>query len=114
MARKHKTIRESSALLGKNIQRLRVAKDMSRKKIARIIKKSEQQIAKYESGEFVPLPVIEDIASALGEPVAKKIIRRISFTRKLEAEKNIHMEEELCELYNDAFPELEDEDEEYE
>ena len=110
MAKKHKIIRESSALLGQNIQRMRIAKDMSRKEIAKIIKKSEQQIAKYESGEFVPLPVMEDLAKAMGEQIPKKIIRRISFIRKSETEFETQMEEELSELYNEAFPEPYDEE----
>lgn len=113
MAKKHKIIRESSAQLGQNMQRMRVAKDISRKGLAKIIKKSEQQIAKYESGEFVPLPVMEDIAKAMDEQIPKKIIRRISFIRKSETEQGTHFEEELTELYNAAFPEPYD-DEEYE
>ena len=110
MAKKHKTIREPSATLGQNIKRMRISKDMSRKEIAKIIKKSEQQIAKYESGEFVPLPVMEDLAKAMGEQIPKKIIRRISFIRKSEAELETQMDEELSELYNEAFPEPYDEE----
>jgi len=112
MAKRGKIIRESSALLGKNIERLRLYKDISRKKVGRVINKNEQQVARYEAGDFIPLPVIEDIGKALGEPVAKKIIRRISFTRKLETDKNIRLEEELCELYNQAFGEIDETDEE--
>lgn len=113
MARRKNNIRESSALLGRNIQKMRIAKDISRKQIAKSINKTENQLALYESGDFISLPMIEAIAEALGEPVEKKIIRRISFVRKLEAEQNTHLEEELCELYNAAFPEVEA-DEEYE
>jgi transcriptional regulator with XRE-family HTH domain len=113
MARRKNNTRESSAQLGRNIQKMRIAKDMSRKQLGKIVNKPEQQIALYESGDFVSLPMIEAIGEALGEPVEKKIIRRISFVRKLEVEQNTQMEEELTELYNAAFPEVE-EDEEYE
>ncbi|MDA0782651.1 MAG: helix-turn-helix transcriptional regulator [Rickettsiales bacterium] len=110
MAKRAKNIRPSSALLGKNIARLRIAKDMSRNQLGRMINKNEQQIAKYEAGEFIPLPVIEDIGKALDEPVPKKIIRKISFIRKLETEQNAKLDNELSELYNLAFGDIYDED----
>jgi len=100
-----KNIRKSNIILGRNIERLRLIKDLSRMQVGRKVNKNEQQIARYEGGlDFVPLPVLENIANALGEPVAKKIIRRISFTRKLEVEQNTQLEDELIELYNIAFP----------
>lgn len=104
MARK-RAIKESQLLLGKNIERMRVSKDMTRMQIARKIRKNEQDIAKYESGELlVPLPVLQNIAAALDEPIQKKIIRRISFVRKWEVEKKVAMESELIDLYNEAIP----------
>jgi transcriptional regulator with XRE-family HTH domain len=104
MPTNYKKIRESSQILGKNIERLRLSRDVTRKKLGRSINKNEQQIAKYEKGEFVPLPVIEAIGKALDEPVPKKIIRRISFVRKLEAEQNAEHDDELIKLYNEAMP----------
>ncbi len=90
--------------LGKNLARLRQSQDITRLQLGRMVNKKEQEIEKYEKGEFVPLPVLEDIAKALGEPIPKKIIRRISFLRKLEMETGIE-QEELADLYNEALPE---------
>lgn len=90
-------------LLGQLIAQARTRKGMTKRDLARLIREKEQQITKYESGGFVPLPQIEAIAEALGEPVQKKIIRRISFLRKLEKETGTE-QEELSSLYREAFP----------
>jgi len=103
-------IRKSGVILGRNLERLRLYKQVSRRDLAKKIKKSDQQIAKYENGAFVPLPIIEAITAILGEPVPKKIIRKISFTRKLEVEEKVDMEEKLIELYNEAVELIEDEE----
>lgn len=102
MARK-KTANKAEILLGKNIERLRLAKKMSRMQLARKINETEQQVAKFETGGFVPLSTLETIAEALGEPIPKRLIRRISFVRKLEMETKIE-QEELIGLYEEALP----------
>lgn len=107
MARK-KIVSKSQIILGRNIERLRLKKEITRMQLGRKINKTLQQIERYERGDFVPLPIMESIGLALGEPVQKKIIRRISFLRKLETEEAIDQEEELIELYNEAFPEDEE------
>lgn len=103
MARK-KQPNNAERMLGKKIERLRLVKQMSRMQLGRKINETEQQIAKYETGEFVPLTVLEAIASALGEPIQKKYIRRISFLRKLEIETQVE-QEELAGLYSEILPE---------
>lgn len=107
-----KIIRKSSSIiLGRNIQRTRMAKDMTRMQLARKINKKEQDITRYETGNFVPLPTLEKIGIAFDEPIAKKIIRRISFVRKLETEQQAEYDDELTDLYNEALPEIEEDDE---
>lgn len=99
-------IRKSNIILGKNIERVRIVKNMTQKQLGRKINQVEQQIAKYENGiDLIALPMLEKIASALDEPIAKKIIRKICFTRKLEVEKKIDLTDELIDLYNQALPE---------
>lgn len=102
-------IKKSNVVLGRNIERLRLLKEMSRMQVGRKVNQKEQQIVRYErGGALVPLPVLERIAEALGEPIAKKIIRRISSVRKLEVEKNTKMDDELIDLYNEAVPDYKD------
>jgi transcriptional regulator with XRE-family HTH domain len=107
MARK-KQPNKAERILGKKIERLRLMKQVSRMQLGRKINETEQQIAKYESGEFIPLTVLEAIAEALGEPIQKKYIRRISFLRKLEIETQIE-QEELSDLYQEILPDNTDE-----
>lgn len=99
---------KAELLLGKNIERLRLSKKISRMQIGKKINATEQQVAKYESGEFVPLTVLEAIAEILDMPIQKRVIRRISFLRKLEKETKIE-QEELLELYNAIFSDQDDE-----
>lgn len=104
MANKN-NFKKSDIILGKNIERLRISKDLSRKDLSGTLKLTLQQIQKYECGrDLVPLPMLEKIAIALGEPIVKKIIRRISVVRKLEVERNTQMVDELIDLYNQAIP----------
>ncbi len=98
---------KAELLLGKNIKRLRIASGMTRLQLGRKINKKEQEIAKYESGEFVPLSAIEDIGEAFDITVQKRLIRRISSLRKLEIKTKIE-QEGLLDLYNEAFPENKD------
>lgn len=89
-------------VLAKRIEAARTEAGISRREMARILREPEQQIVKYESGGFVPLPKIEAIGEALGEPVTKRTIRRISNLRKLEMEKGIE-QHELSDLYAILF-----------
>jgi transcriptional regulator with XRE-family HTH domain len=99
-----RSIKKSDLALGRNIEKLRLLKNLSRRELGRKINKNEQQILKYETGhDFVPLPIIEKIAVALDQPVNKKIIRRISFVRKTESEENVQLDDELINLYDEAF-----------
>ena len=99
MARKKQPYK-AEIILGKTVEALRISKQVTRSQLGRKINKLEQQVAKYEKGEFIPLPVLEAIYEALGEPIPKRIIRRISFLRKLEMETDVE-QEELCALYNE-------------
>jgi transcriptional regulator with XRE-family HTH domain len=96
-----RNIKKSNIFLGKNIEQLRFTENISYTQLGQKINKTKQQIIKYERGEdLVPLPVLEDIATELGQPIAKKIIRRISAVRKLEIENDIEMADELIALYS--------------
>lgn len=99
-------IRKPNLILGKRIELIRTAKNMTRMQLGSIINQTLQQVQRYECGAaLVSLPVLEKIASAFDEPVAKKIIRRISIVRKLEVERKTEMSDELIDLYNQALPE---------
>lgn len=91
-------------VLGKAIERTRLMQQMSQLALGRKTNQKQQQIAKYEAGEFVPLPVLEAIGEALSCPIPKRVIRRISFLRKLEIETEIE-QEELIPLYETLFSE---------
>ena len=95
---------KAEILLGKKIEQMRQRKGMTCLQLGRKINKKEQEVRKYENGEFVPLPVLEEIASALDVPIQKKLIRRISFLRKLEMETKIE-QEDLVDLYNEVMSE---------
>lgn len=89
-------------VLGQRIEDARKAVGLTRREMGRKIRETEQQIAKYESGGFVPLPKIEAIGEVVGDPVQKRIIRRISNLRKLEIEKGIE-QHELSDIYAELF-----------
>jgi hypothetical protein len=102
---------KSEIILGKNIENMRLAKNITRRQLGKVINQLEQKVKSYEKGGFVPLTVIEDIGDAFNERVPKRIIRRISTFRKNEIAHNI-IHDELCDLYNEAFEMDEDEIEE--
>lgn len=77
--------------------------------LGKAINMKMQHIDGYEKGGFVPLPIIEKLATAFGNPVEKKIIRRISFLRKLEQEGKGE-QPELQDWYDLALPIPNDED----
>jgi len=91
-------------LLGTKIKTWRVRQGMSQPQLGKKINETQQQVERFENGARVPIPKLERIAEALGCPIQKRIIRRISFARKLEEETNTQ-QEELFELYEEAFAE---------
>lgn len=93
---------EAELVLGQCIELARRRAGLNRKQLGQLINENEQQITKYETGGFVPLTKIEDIAIALDSPIQKKYIRRVSFLRKLEMETGTE-QTELCELYRSLF-----------
>lgn len=103
--------RKSEVFLGQKIKRLRVILQMSQMQLGRKVNDSCQQIDRYETGALIPLAKLEDLAEALGTRIPKKIIRRISIERKLQTETEKDRNEELVELYEQAFSEEEDEEE---
>tara|TARA_B110000259_G_scaffold188423_1_gene247259 strand:+ start:5018 stop:5347 length:330 start_codon:yes stop_codon:yes gene_type:complete len=99
-----RNIKKSNIFLGKNIEQLRLTKNISYMSLGQKINKTKQQIVKYERGEdLVPLPILEDIATELGHPIAKRIIRRISIVRKLETQSGAEMTDELIALYSQVL-----------
>jgi transcriptional regulator with XRE-family HTH domain len=100
-----KNFKKSNIALGKNIERLRLIKNMSPMQLGRKINQTKQQILRYECGTtLVRLSMLESIACALDEPIPKKIIRKMSIVRKLEVENDTEMADELIALYNQALP----------
>lgn len=93
---------KSELFLGRKIEQLRTTKKVTRKELARKINKMEQEVTKYEAGGFVSLPILENIALALGEQIQKRLIRRISALRHRE-ELTEAEEQELLDLYDEAL-----------
>lgn len=89
-------------ILGRELAKLRRIKGVVARDLAKKIRETEQQIKRYEAGAFVPLGVLEAFAEALGEPIAKRDIRRISNLRKLEKETG-EILPELAEIYAQLF-----------
>jgi transcriptional regulator with XRE-family HTH domain len=100
--------RKSDIFLGQRIKAFRVRLDMSQMQLGRKVNDLNQQIDRYECGAFIPLAKIEELAEALGTRVQKKIIRRISTERKLQAEDGIDRSDSLIPLYSEAFPEVDE------
>ena len=100
-----KNFKKSNIALGKNIERLRLIKNMSSMQLGRNINQTRQKILRYECGAaLVSLSMLENIACALGEPIPKRIIRKMSIVRKLEVENDTEMADELIALYDQALP----------
>lgn len=95
--------KKSDIFLGRQFSEKRRMSDLTRIQLAKKINVVESQITKYETGAFISLPRIELLANALGEPVIKKVIRKISFVRKTEKEKKVNLDDELIELYSQIF-----------
>ena len=102
-------IPESAAqiLLGKKLEQYRKAAGLTRMQLGKIVKEPEQKIGKFEAGGFVPIEMLELLGETLGNRIQKKIIRQISKYRAIEIEERIDAPE-LSILYEEAWPELED------
>ena len=114
--RKEKPKSVEAVLLGEKLFALREGMGIARKALGRRVKVTEQQIAKYEAGDLVPMAMLERLCEELDAPIQKKYIRRISDLRheikkhqddaKSDAEIAGYVEElrtELCELYEFVF-----------
>lgn len=102
------TITPASKLLGSRIKALRLHLGMTPLDLGRKVNQPLQQIVKFEEGHFIALAMLEELGLALGAPIAKKIIRRISFLRKLELELG-EEQSDLAEIYGELFAPEEDE-----
>lgn len=100
---KHPAPPPSAIWLGKRIERIRTVKGISLRDVAKLLKLTEKQVVAMERGAFISLPNIEKLAVLFEQPVEKKLIRRISNTRKLEQEHDTSYDEELQALYGEAF-----------
>ena len=107
MKKAKRTPFEHEIVLGKNIWRLRDSLGLGPRDIGKKLRITEKQYLHLEMGALVPLPSLEIIGKALGHPVQKKYIRKISFLRKLEMETNVE-QTELVEIYNYIFPHPDD------
>lgn len=101
------TANEAQILLGKKIERLRNVRGLTRMQLGKAINETEQQVGRFEAGGFIPINTLERIGEALQNRIPKKIIRRISDYRAYEINEKTQAPE-LIELYNLAFPEIED------
>lgn len=102
-------------VLGQKFARLRKQINMTQVQLGGKINETWQQVDKFEKGAFISAPMIERIAESMGLRIPKRTIRRIVNARKLEIEEEIPQEQELIELYNEAFADVfDDEDEETE
>ena len=95
---------EDQLTLGAHLERLRRLQEMPRKELGRRVKVTEQQIARYEEGAFVPMAMIERLTEELDFPIQKKWIRRISAMRE-QIKENGEGHELLAALYKDVFEE---------
>lgn len=100
---KNKVNTAAQKVLGERLMQLRLHQDIPRKQLAKIVKITDQQLAKYESGDFVPISMLELLTKTLGEPIPKKIIRRISALREREIASG-EEQVELNALYCEAVP----------
>ncbi len=107
--RNRHTPNDAEMMLATMIIEQRMRMGLSRMQLAKKLKVTEAQIGKYETGSLVPLGKIEELGLIFGERVEKRVIRRISFLRKLE--RDIRVEQtELSEIYQELFPVEEDEE----
>lgn len=97
----------AQVLLGQKIEMYRKREGLTKLQLGKIINETEQQIGRFESGAFVPIATLEKIGKALNNRIEKRIIRRISYYRTEELESKVD-QPDLLDLYEDAFPELED------
>lgn len=109
MKKAKRTPFEHEIVLGKNIWRLRDHLGLGPRDIGKKLRMTEKQYLQLERGALVPLPKLEIIGKALGHPVQKRDIRRISFLRKLEMETSME-QVGLIDIYNEIFPHPEDEE----
>ncbi len=98
--------------LGSRISFLRRKRQLTPLQLGRKINATLQQVERYETGmDRVPVPVLEKIGEAMDCRVPKRLIRRIVFFRKLEAETNTE-QEELMDFYSQVFDEENTDDDE--
>lgn len=106
---KKKLYTPSSVTLGENLERLRLQRDMTRLQLGKKVNAKEQQIAKFEQGEFIPLPMLEKIGLALDDQIPKKVIRKISSLRekaKMEGEESEELQRLCAKVFlGDSVPE---------
>jgi transcriptional regulator with XRE-family HTH domain len=102
-----RTPTKADKILGKKIEELRKKKEVTLPQLGKKVCEPYQQIERYEKGQRLPVERLEAIADALGERVEKRIIRRIVFARKLEAETGVE-QDELLDLYGGLFAEDEE------
>lgn len=100
--KKKRPATDAQIRLGELLHKLREHKNVSRKELGKMVKVTEQQIAKYEAGAFVPMAMLENLSTSLGEQIPKKLIRRISALRKIELQEEEEIAE-LIEVYEEAL-----------
>lgn len=105
----YKKINASAAqiLLGQKIEQYRKNLGLTRMQLGKIINETEQQVARFEAGAFVPIALLERIGKALENRIEKRIIRRIAKWRDIELHEKVDMPE-LIDLYEQAFPTLDE------
>ena len=95
----------SQYILGEAIAEQRRRVGLNLKTLGKLVRTTEQQVAKYEAGDFVPLATLEALGKALHAPIRKRIIRQISALREQEKMRNESLNA-LADLYQSLFTEL--------
>lgn len=91
--------------VGEHIKMLRTQASMTQLQLGRKVNIFLQQVERYEKGARIPVTLMEALAEALDTPIPKRVIRKIVNTRKLEVETKTTRDDELLELYKEAFAE---------
>ncbi len=88
--------------LGKRLEQARIKAAMSQMQLGRKVNVFQQQIDKYEKGARVPIALLQEILEALNYDIPKKLLRKISNSRKLEIETKT-IRDDLLEFYQEIF-----------
>jgi transcriptional regulator with XRE-family HTH domain len=88
--------------LGKRIEQARIKAALTQLQLGRKVNVFVQQIDKYEKGARIPIALLQEILEAVNYDIPKKLLRKISNSRKLEIETKT-IRDDLLEFYKEIF-----------